>query len=143
LGAFQLPQKYWAVLGATGIVLGAVYMLWLYQRTMFGKLDRDENRKLIDLNFREIMTLLPLTVLAFWIGLYPKPIFDIIERPIQRLVQQIDKTIVYPSDIAGLYPAASPEVATTVDPLEEADEAEAASEAEENDLIVRADPDYR
>jgi NADH-quinone oxidoreductase subunit M len=74
LGAFLLPQKYWAVLAATGIVLGAVYMLWLYQRTMFGKLDKDENRKLVDLNFREVMTLLPLVVLSFWIGLYPKPV---------------------------------------------------------------------
>jgi len=104
LGAFQLPQKIWAVLGATGIVLGAVYMLWLYQRTMFGKLDKDENRKLIDLNFREIMTLLPLTILAFWLGLYPKPVFDILDEPVDRLVQQIEQSQTYPNMAETLPP---------------------------------------
>jgi NADH-quinone oxidoreductase subunit M len=120
LGAFQLPQKYWAVLAATGIVLGAVYMLWLYQRTMFGKLDRDENRKLLDLDFREIMTLVPLVVLSFWIGLYPKPVFDVLHDPVQRLVRQVRQTQTYPAlattmpgrDVVPLRPAA---VAAPVD----------------------------
>jgi NADH-quinone oxidoreductase subunit M len=80
VGAFQLPSKLWAVLAATGIVLGAVYMLWLYQRTIFGKLDREENKSLVDLDFREMATLVPLIVLSFWIGLYPKPVFDILRR---------------------------------------------------------------
>jgi len=104
LGAFLLPQKYWAVLAATGIVLGAVYMLWLYQRTMFGKLDKDENRKLVDLNFREIMTLLPLVVLSFWIGLYPKPMFDILRQPVERLVRQVKQQQSYPDMAAALPP---------------------------------------
>jgi NADH-quinone oxidoreductase subunit M len=104
LGAFQLPQKFWAVLAATGIVLGAVYMLWLYQRTMFGKLDKDENRKLLDLNFREVMTLLPLAVLAFWLGLYPRPVFDILQHPVDRLVQQINKTATYPDMAVAMPP---------------------------------------
>jgi NADH-quinone oxidoreductase subunit M len=89
VGAFLLPAKYWAILAATGIVLGAVYMLWLYQRTMFGRLDKEKNKSLKDLNFREIMTLVPLTVLAFWIGLYPKPFFKILEEPVEKLVQQV------------------------------------------------------
>ena len=99
LGAFQLPHKIWAVLAATGIVLGAVYMLWLYQRTMFGKLDNPANEVLKDLNFREVMTLLPLTVLAFWIGLYPTPFFRILDEPVQRLVQQVNKEHVYPGEL--------------------------------------------
>jgi NADH-quinone oxidoreductase subunit M len=107
LGAFRLPQKSWAVLAATGIVLGAAYMLWLYQRTMFGKIDNPENQKLKDLNFREIMTLVPLTVAAFWIGLYPAPFFGILDEPVNRLVQQVEKTHVYPSKVAGLFPELS------------------------------------
>ncbi len=99
VGAFALPQKFWAVLAATGIVLGAVYMLWLYQRTMFGKLDRPENRELTDLSLREILTLLPLTVLAFWIGLYPKPVFDVLKDPVERLVRQIEGTQEYPASL--------------------------------------------
>ncbi len=99
VGVFALPQKFWAVLAATGIVLGAVYMLWLYQRTIFGKLDKDENRILKDLSFREIMTLLPLTVLAFWIGIYPKPFFEILEEPVTRLVHQIEGSHVFPDNV--------------------------------------------
>jgi NADH-quinone oxidoreductase subunit M len=109
IGAFLLPQKIWAVLAATGIVLGAVYMLWLYQRTMFGTLDKDENKKLIDINFREIMTLVPLVVIAFWIGIYPKPFFQILDEPVDRLVRQIDGTYEYPAEVAALAPAATGE----------------------------------
>jgi NADH-quinone oxidoreductase subunit M len=109
LGAWGLAQKHWAVLAATGIVLGAAYMLWLYQRTMFGKLDNPENQKLKDLNFREILTLAPLVVLAFWIGVYPKPFFDMLDEPVARLVQQVEKTYAYPHAVATLptVPAAS------------------------------------
>jgi NADH-quinone oxidoreductase subunit M len=99
VGAFQLPQKYWAVLAATGVVLGFIYMGWLYQRTMFGKLDKEENRKLKDLNPREVLTLVPLVLLSFWIGLYPKPFFRILEEPVQRLVLQLDKVDVYPEQV--------------------------------------------
>jgi NADH-quinone oxidoreductase subunit M len=97
VGLFQMTDKYWAVLGATGIVLGAVYMLWLYQRTVFGKLDNPENEKLADLSAREVATLLPLTVLSFWIGLHPAPFFEVLDEPVAKIVQQVEKTWTYPS----------------------------------------------
>ena len=97
VGVFQMPQKFWAVLAATGIVLGAVYMLWLYQRTVFGKLDNPANESLLDLNGREIATLVPLVALSFWIGLYPAPVFRVLEEPVQRLVQQVEKTYEFPA----------------------------------------------
>jgi NADH-quinone oxidoreductase subunit M len=106
VGIFELPQKYWAVLAATGIVLGAVYMLWLFQRTMFGKLLREENRSLTDLNAREVLTLLPLVLLSFWIGFYPRPVFAVLKDPVQRLVRQIKKTQTYP-ELPTPGPAAS------------------------------------
>jgi NADH-quinone oxidoreductase subunit M len=87
-----LSPKFWVVCAVFGIVLGAAYMLWLYQRTMFGKLDKPENQALKDLNFRECMTLIPLVVLAFWIGLYPKPFFDILQPSVHRLVEQVSDT---------------------------------------------------
>ncbi len=77
-------------------------MLWLYQRTMFGKLDREENKSLTDLTAREVATLVPLTVLAFWIGLYPKPFFEVLEEPVRRLVSQVEKTAEYPPHIVRL-----------------------------------------
>jgi NADH-quinone oxidoreductase subunit M len=106
LGAFQLPQKLWAVLAATGIVLGAVYMLWLYQRTMFGRLDREENRTLADLSVREIATLLPLLLLAFWIGVYPAPFFAVLEEPVDRLVLQVEGRYEFPETSPGFARAA-------------------------------------
>jgi NADH-quinone oxidoreductase subunit M len=104
MGAIQLTVKYWAVLAALGIVLGAAYMLWLYQRTIFGSLDNPKNEKLIDLNFREIMTLLPLTVLCFWIGLYPKPFFKILDEPVNRLVEQVESRWTPPGSAIALHP---------------------------------------
>ncbi len=100
LGAFRLPEKYWAILAATGIVLGAVYMLWLYQRTVFGKLDNPANATLRDLSGREVATLLPIAVLCFWIGLYPAPFFRILDEPVDRLVQQVERTWEFPAAAA-------------------------------------------
>jgi NADH-quinone oxidoreductase subunit M len=88
-GAFQV-NWHWGAWAVTGIVLGAAYMLWLYQRTMFGTCDNPKNQVLKDLNFREIMTLVPLIVWAFWIGLYPKPFFKILEKPVTAIVQRVN-----------------------------------------------------
>ena len=87
-GAFE-ENKIWAAFAVLGIVLGAAYLLWLYQRTMFGTLDNPKNQKLKDLNFREVMTLLPLIIWAFWIGLYPKPFFHVLEKPVAAIVQRV------------------------------------------------------
>ncbi|OFV99442.1 MAG: NADH dehydrogenase [Acidobacteria bacterium RIFCSPLOWO2_12_FULL_54_10] len=87
-GAYE-ENWVWAAFGVSGIVLGAAYLLWLYQRTMFGTLDNPENKVLKDLNFREVMTLVPLIIWAFWIGLYPKPYFTILEKPVQKIVQRV------------------------------------------------------
>ncbi len=83
-------SKAWAAWASLGIVLGAAYLLWLYQRTMFGPITHDVNKSLPDLNLREYAVLLPLVALAFWIGIYPKPFFAYIEKPVQRIVQQVN-----------------------------------------------------
>ncbi|MEE8350526.1 MAG: NADH-quinone oxidoreductase subunit M [Acidobacteriota bacterium] len=89
-GVFADPD-YWmaAVWGAVGIVLGAAYMLWLYQRVMFGKLEHEENRNLPDLNGRELATFVPLIILAFWIGLYPKTFLDYLHEPVNQIVERV------------------------------------------------------
>ncbi len=89
VGAFN-RSALWAVLAATGIVLGAGYMLWLYQRVFFGEITHEENTKLKDASLREQWTLIPLIILCFWIGLYPKPFFRIMEPSIQRVVQAVE-----------------------------------------------------
>jgi NADH-quinone oxidoreductase subunit M len=88
-GTFEVSVKYtaWATLG---IILGAAYLLWLYQRVMFGPVTNPANEHLPDLNAREFATLIPLVILAFWIGIYPKPLFRVLERPVQTIVEQVN-----------------------------------------------------
>ena len=76
-GTYEVNIRYvaWAV---TGIILGAAYLLWLYQRVMFGPVTNPANEHLPDLNAREYATLIPLIILCFWIGIYPKPLFRVL-----------------------------------------------------------------
>ena len=83
-------QKTWAFFAASGIVLGAAYMLWLYQRTMFGTVDNPKNENLPDLSMREFVTFVPLLVLAVWIGLYPKPFLDRLETSVDNVMMRVN-----------------------------------------------------
>jgi NADH-quinone oxidoreductase subunit M len=84
-----VASKLWAAFAASGIVLGAAYMLYLYQRTMFGKIENPKNERLLDLSAREFATFAPLLVLAVWIGLYPKPILDRLDTSVQRVIARV------------------------------------------------------
>ncbi|MSO88669.1 MAG: NADH-quinone oxidoreductase subunit M [Rhodospirillaceae bacterium] len=70
LGTFQVNTVV-ATLAATGVVLGAAYMLWLYRRVMFGQLVREDLRTIADLELREVAILAPLIVMVLWLGIYP------------------------------------------------------------------------
>ena len=71
---------------------------------MFGKLDNPENAKLKDLDLREIMTLVPIVICCFWIGLYPKPFFRILEKPVADIAQRLSAG--EPSSQTTAFPAA-------------------------------------
>ena len=92
LGAFN-RNWWWGLMGALGIVLGAAYMLWMFQRVFFGPITHPENRDLKDLNGRELAYLLPLVALCFWIGIYPKPFFQILEKPVSYIVAKVDPSL--------------------------------------------------
>jgi NADH-quinone oxidoreductase subunit M len=87
-GAFTANWK-WAAWAAPGVILAAAYLLWLYQRVFFGTVTNPKNEKLTDLTPREVLTFVPLIIMAFWIGLYPKPFFQILESPVKQIVQNI------------------------------------------------------
>jgi NADH-quinone oxidoreductase subunit M len=78
----------WGSLAALGVVLGAAYMLIMFQRVMFGKIRHQENESLKDLSFREIMVMLPLIVMVVFMGVYPKFLFEKMEPSLNRILQQ-------------------------------------------------------
>lgn len=87
-GAFE-ANPWWAAFAVLGIVLGAAYLLWLYQRTMLGEITNDKNQSLLDLKLREWVVVLPLVAAAFAIGIYPKPLFDIVEKPVAQIMDRL------------------------------------------------------
>ncbi len=95
IGAFA-KSWIWAIAATLGIVLGAAYMLWMFQRVFFGPVRHEENRLLPDLSRRELVYLLPIVALCFWIGLYPKPFFRVLEKPIAYLVERVTVPAVVP-----------------------------------------------
>ena len=86
-GVYEVSLS-WAVWSVIGIALGAAYLLWLFQRTMLGDTD-EKNGSLKDLTPREIAVFVPLLVWAVWIGVYPKPFFDVLERPVAQIVERV------------------------------------------------------
>jgi len=88
-GAFSAKPA-WAIWSIPGVVLAAAYLLWLYQRVFFGTVTNPKNEKLADLNGRELATFVPLVLLALWIGLYPKPFFQVLNQPVNELVQRVN-----------------------------------------------------
>jgi len=104
LGVF-VASKVWAAFAASGVVLGAAYMLYLYQRTMFGKIENPKNEHLLDLNHREFATFAPLLVLAVWMGLYPSPFLRRLESSVNHIIVRVNSQ--YASACGGGAPTAA------------------------------------
>jgi NADH-quinone oxidoreductase subunit M len=89
-----LGSPWFAGLAALGVILAAVYILFMFQKLFLGPVTKDENRSLKDINWREIAILVPLIVLIFWIGLYPKPFFDLMAPAVNNLVATLQSAAV-------------------------------------------------
>jgi NADH-quinone oxidoreductase subunit M len=85
LGAFSVTPA-WTALAASGVILSAIYMLWMFRRMIFGPLTDKENEKIGDLNTREVILLAPILLLVFFMGVYPKPFLD-------RMKPSVDLTL--------------------------------------------------
>jgi NADH-quinone oxidoreductase subunit M len=71
---------------ATGVILGAAYMLWLFARVMYGAQKNADAAAMPDLNKREWAILVPLAVVALWMGVYPKPFLEPLKAPVESLM---------------------------------------------------------
>jgi NADH-quinone oxidoreductase subunit M len=88
LGAFRVTPR-WTALAATGVILGAIYMLWMLRRVIFGPLDNPENQKLQDLNGRELLILAPMIFLIVCMGVYPQPFLSRMQPAVDLTLKRI------------------------------------------------------
>ena len=95
-GAFE-ANPWWSGWAALGIILNAGYMLWLYQRMFFGQIENPKNETLRDLKGREWAYMIPLVVMSLWIGVYPKPFLDFIQKPVAAIVRHVRPDYPFPA----------------------------------------------
>jgi NADH-quinone oxidoreductase subunit M len=88
-GSAALGSPWFAGLATVGVILAAVYLLFMFEKVFLGPVTQEENRKLLDLSPREIAVLLPILALIVWIGVYPQPFFDIINPSVERLIATV------------------------------------------------------
>lgn len=88
-GAFQV-NTWVAALTATGVILGAAYMLFLYRRVIFGQLTKENLMKIADMTPREIVVFAPLVILTIWMGIYPVSFLDMMHASVDNLIARVD-----------------------------------------------------
>ena len=93
MAAFEV-STWLAVLATSGVVLGATYMLWLYRRVVFGVLDKENLKNILDLSPREIAIFAPLIALVLWMGIYPTPFLDAMAASVEQLVANYQTALV-------------------------------------------------
>ena len=90
LGSFR-TQPIWTVLATTGVIFAAAYLLWAIQRILFQPVTNPENERLTDLNLREMVIMAALVIPILWIGIYPKPILDRMERSAAQFISDVER----------------------------------------------------
>jgi NADH-quinone oxidoreductase subunit M len=88
LGTFSYSRML-ASFAVTGVILSAVYMLWMYQRVHLGEIVKDENRRLLDLNRREMACLIPIIIMIVWMGIYSNPFLRRMDGYVSPVVEQM------------------------------------------------------
>jgi NADH-quinone oxidoreductase subunit M len=86
LGFYQ-QSHILTLLAGTAIIVGAIYMLAAYKKMFFGEVTIEENKNLPDVNKRELIALVPLVIITIWLGVYPKPVLDPINKSVESVVQ--------------------------------------------------------
>ncbi len=102
-----------AVFAATGMVLGAAYMLWLYRRVVFGALEKDSLKDIMDMNGREILAFVPLIVATLWMGISPGALFEITEVSVTTLIENYNLAVGIDPNAPVMTPSAVGEAVAT------------------------------
>ena len=89
LGAFQF-NAWLGALTATGVILGVVYMLYVYRRVIYGRLTKESLRNILDLSPREVLVFAPLIVMVVWMGIYPAPFLEVMHASVSNLIQPFE-----------------------------------------------------
>ena len=100
LGAFQKSFLV-AILASIGVILGAAYMLWLYKRVVFGKVEKTELKELKDLNLSEAIVLFSLAALVLFFGIYPNLILETVHISVEELIRRYKEAIIFNLNITG------------------------------------------
>ena len=90
IGSFT-AHRLWAVIGALGVILAAVYLLWAYQRVWHGPVVKEENKHILDLDCREKLVIAPILAMIVLIGVYPKPFLDRMGPSLSNVVQRVQQ----------------------------------------------------
>jgi NADH-quinone oxidoreductase subunit M len=88
VGAYR-ADTWVAFIAATGVILGAAYMLWLYRKVVFGELTKDNLKAILDLDRREWAIMAPLVAVVFWMGIYPSSFLKPLEAPVEKILAQV------------------------------------------------------
>ncbi len=92
LGSFKstvLNSWWFTIFAASGVIFAAVYLLWMYQRVIFGEIKNEKVRTLTDMNKRELLVFVSLLIFIVWIGIYPSTFLKVSERSTQKTIEQI------------------------------------------------------
>ena len=92
IGTFQV-NTWVALLGATGVIIGAAYMLYLYRRVIFGELTKEDLKKILDVSPREIAVFAPLILIVFFMGIYPIPFLDVMHSSVENLLERYQSAL--------------------------------------------------
>ena len=101
IGTFQV-NSWVALLGATGVIIGAAYMLYLYRRVIFGELTKEDLKKILDVSPREIAVFAPLILIVFFMGIYPIPFLDVMHSSVENLIERYHSALAAHNAVAIL-----------------------------------------